>query len=59
MKWASNVYGKDRVSYIGDHWQGTHALLFALCVSLILIRALILFADRYTLPPCIPDRILA
>ncbi len=45
--------------YIRDHWQGKHALLFALCVNLILIRALILLADRYTLPPYISDRIPA
>ncbi|WP_033069026.1 hypothetical protein [Thalassospira australica] len=45
--------------YIRNHWQGKHALLFALCVNLILIPALILFADRYTLPPYIPDRIPA
>lgn len=47
------------IKYVRDHWQGKHALLFALAVNLILIRALILFADRYTLPPYIPDRIPA
>ncbi|NIY77334.1 hypothetical protein HED22_16900 [Thalassospira sp. HF15] len=47
------------MGYIRDHWQGKHALLFALAVNLILIRVLIMFADRYTLPPYIPDRIPA
>ena len=44
------------MSYIRDHWQGKHALGYALCVNLILLRAVILFADQYTLPPFIPDR---
>ena len=42
--------------YIRDHWQGKHALIYALLVNLILLRAIILFADRYTLPPFIPER---
>lgn len=43
--------------YIRDHWQGKHALFYALLVNLILLRAIILFADRYTLPPFIPERV--
>ena len=43
--------------YIRDHWQGKHALIYALLINLIGLRALILFADRYTLPPFIADRI--
>jgi len=42
--------------YIRDHWQGKHALIYALVINLIGLRALILFADRYTLPPFITDR---
>lgn len=45
--------------YIRDHWQGKHALFHALLVNLILLRAIILFADRYTLPPFIPERVEA
>ena len=47
------------MTYIRDHWQGKHSLLYALMINLILLRALILFADRYTLPPYIPDRLPA
>ena len=42
--------------YIRDHWQGKHALIYALLINLIGLRAVILFADQYTLPPFITDR---
>ncbi|MCC9625677.1 hypothetical protein LPB41_28720 [Thalassospira sp. MA62] len=42
--------------YIRNHWQGKHALVYALFVNLILVRMVVLFAERYTLPPFIPDR---
>ena len=49
----STLKVKDHLGYIQHHWQGKHALLLALCANLIL------FADRYTLPHYIPDRITA
>ena len=44
------------MAYIRDHWQGKHALIYALLINLIGLRTLILFADRYMLPPFITDR---
>ncbi len=44
------------MAYIRDHWQGKHPLIYALFINLILLRAVILFADQYTLPPFVRDR---
>lgn len=44
------------MGYVRDHWRGKHALLYALLINLIFLRTVILFADRYTLPPFIRDR---
>jgi hypothetical protein len=45
-----------RMSYIRNHWQGKHSLLWSLWLNLLLIRTLILFSDQFTLPPYISTR---
>ncbi|MBT3536063.1 MAG: hypothetical protein HN478_19425 [Rhodospirillaceae bacterium] len=44
------------MSYIRNHWQGKHSLLWALWVNLVLVRALILLSDQLTLPPYVSER---
>ncbi|MBT6096103.1 MAG: hypothetical protein HOH04_14560 [Rhodospirillaceae bacterium] len=50
------------MKYIRDHWHGDHSLHWSLWVNLVLIRVLIFYADRFTLPPYLierPDALLA
>jgi hypothetical protein len=44
------------MNYVRSHWRGEQPLFPALCVNLVLLRVLILYADRYTLPPYIVER---
>ncbi len=48
--------------YIRDHWRGNHSLHWSLWVNLVLVRVIIFYADRFTLPPYLierPEAILA
>ncbi len=42
--------------YIRNHWRGDQPLLWSLWINLVLIRVVVLYADRYTLPPYIIER---
>lgn len=45
------------MNYIRSHWRGELPLLYALGINLILLRGLIVYGDRYTLPPYITERL--
>ncbi len=42
--------------YIRSHWRGNQSLLWSLGVNLILVRIVIIYSDKFTLPPYVPDR---
>ncbi|MBT5082433.1 MAG: hypothetical protein HOK21_08095 [Rhodospirillaceae bacterium] len=44
------------MNYVRNHWQGGQSLLWSLWINLVLIRTVILFSDRFALPPYIPIR---
>ncbi len=42
--------------YIQNHWRGNHSLPRALLLNFVLIKGLVLYSDRYVLPPYIAGR---
>lgn len=44
------------MNYIRSHWRGEQSLLWSLGVNLILVRIVIIYSDKFTLPPFVGDR---
>jgi len=44
------------MNYIRGHWRGEQALLWSLFVNLIFLRALLVYCDKFTLPPYVEER---